>query len=138
MTEEKSKKNFMKGKGWLVVIIALVAGSTIYTGLSDMIKSRREQGKWTTEDRDLLINKCINETGTNGTKYPELTKDYCECSHDKILAKFTKPEYLDLIKRPTEEQIKISLPIFQDCLTESRMQLSKRRNNSDAGWANGC
>jgi len=108
----------MKGKGWLIVIIAVFAGYKIYTGLSDLIKSRREQEQWTAEDRDLLINKCVSETGDNGTKYPELTKDYCECSHDKILAKFTKAEYLELIKKPVAEQVKISLPIFQDCLTE--------------------
>ncbi len=118
MTEEKSKKNFMKGKGWLVVIIALFAGYKIYTGLSDIIKSRREQEKWTTEDRDLLINKCFNEAGNTGVKYPELTTVYCECSHDKIMKNFTKSEYLKLIKKSAEEQIKISLPIFQDCLTE--------------------
>jgi hypothetical protein len=103
---------------WLIVIIALFAGYKIYTGLSEMIKSRREQEQWTSEDRTLLINKCINETGAKGTKYPEFTREYCECSHDKILAKFTKPEYLALIKKSTEDQVKISLPIFQDCLTE--------------------
>ena len=118
MTEGKNNKNFMKGKHWLIAIIILFAGYKIYKGLSDLVKSRRAQEQWTTEDRDLLINKCISETGANGTKYPELTRDYCECSHDKILAKFTKSEYLELIKKPREEQIRIYLPIFKDCLTE--------------------
>jgi hypothetical protein len=115
MTTEERKRNFMKGKGWLVAILAVFFGYHIYTGLNDMIKSREEQ--WTNEDRTLLIDKCIKETGVNGTKYPELTREYCKCSHDKLLDKFTKSEYLELIKKPAEEQIKISLPIFRDCLT---------------------
>jgi hypothetical protein len=115
MTTEKRKGNFMKGKGWLVAIIAIFLGYHFYTRLSDMIKSREEQ--WTSEDRTLLIDKCIKETGVNGTKYPELTREYCKCSHDKLLDKFTKTEYLELIKKPADEQVKISLPIFRDCLT---------------------
>jgi hypothetical protein len=118
MTEGKSKENFMKGKGWLVVIIALFAGYNIYIGLRELIKSRKEKEQWTAFDRDLLINKCFNESGNNGLKYPELTTVYCECSHDKIMKHFTKSEYLEIIKKPTADQIKISLPIFQDCLTE--------------------
>ncbi len=106
------------GKHWLIVIIVLFAGYKIFIGLSDLVESRRAQEQWTTEDRNSLISKCIKETGANGTKYPELTENYCACSIDNILAEFTKPEYLELIKRPIEEQIKISLPTFQECLTE--------------------
>src|SRR5262245_46593274 len=96
----KGREEVMKGKHWLIGVIILFAGYKIYTGLTDLLKSRKELEKWTAEDRDLLINKCIKEAGDNGTKYPELTKDYCECSHDKILARFTKAEYLELIKKP--------------------------------------
>lgn len=108
----------MKGKHWLIVFIILFASYRIYTGLSDMITSRREQEQWTTEDRNILIDKCIRECGANGIKYPELTKAYCKCGNDKVLAKFTKADYLELIKKPADEQIKISLPVFRDCLTE--------------------
>lgn len=127
MTAEKSR-NFMKGKGWLIVIIALIAAYNIYTGVRDLAKSRTEQEQWTAEDRDLLIDKCIKETGPNGIKYPELTRDYCVCSNDKILAKFSKPEYLELIKKPTTEQFNISLPIFKDCLTEYRNAIKQADN----------
>jgi len=121
MTEPK--KNFMTGKHWIIAIIIIVVGYKSYTGLRDMIESQRAREQWTTEDRDLLINKCFNEAGNTGLKYPELTKTYCECSNDKILKHFTKSEYSELMKKPAEEQIKISLPIIQDCLAEYKIAM---------------
>src|SRR6187551_33048 len=91
--DQRKKDKFMKGKHWLIVIIILFAGYRIYTGLSDLAKSRKEQKQWTAEDRDLAIVKCIEGAGESGTKYPELTRDYCTCSYDKMQGKLTKSEY---------------------------------------------
>jgi len=114
---EADESNVIKGKHWLIVIIILfVAGYIVYTRLHDFAKSRKEQKQWTAKDRDLAIVKCIEATGESGTKYPELTRDYCECSYDKILAKLTKSEFLEISKKPTKERTKILSPILQDCL----------------------
>ena len=117
MAQHERKTNFMKGKDWLLVIIALFASYMTYSGLNNMIRSRREQQKWTTDDRELLVYNCFNETGT-GVKYPEVTAVYCRCSSDKLMKRFTKPEYLQLTKLPVERQLKNTVPIVQDCLTE--------------------
>lgn len=105
----------MAGKHWIIVIIILVAGYQLFTGLSDL--TSKESIDWTEEDRTMLIEKCIDETGNDGILYPKIAREYCECGHDLLLSEMTKSEYLKLIKRPTEEQIKIGKPIFQDCLT---------------------
>jgi len=66
----------------------------------------------------MLIENCIRDSKDMAKKYPELTRIYCSCSMDRIMTRFTKLEYLDIIKNPTEEQMTILLPTFQDCLTE--------------------
>ncbi|HEY8935545.1 MAG TPA: hypothetical protein VIM65_10015 [Cyclobacteriaceae bacterium] len=125
MTSEPKKKNFMAGKHWVIVIIILVAGYQIYNGLSDLIESRRAKEQWTNDDYTLLVNKCIQETGDKGVKYYDLTRAYCECSNDKIKAKFSKQQYIEIIKKPTEEQVKILLPVFQDCLTKYQDRINE-------------
>ncbi len=118
----------MSGKHWFIVIIILVAGYGIYNGLNDLLKSSKKHKQWTSNDRVILINKCIEESGPNGIKYPELTKNYCECSNDKIMGKFIKQDYLELINKPTDVQIKILLPIFKDCLTEYQNAIKQATN----------
>ena len=37
-------------------------------------------------------------------KYPDLTKEYCECSTAKIQAEFTQAEYIEITKIGIEEE----------------------------------
>ena len=53
-----------------------------------------------------------------GVKYPELTKEYCNCSTKKVQAAMSKQKYNEVSKKSLSEQADILLPIFQDCLTE--------------------
>ncbi|MEQ9168256.1 MAG: hypothetical protein RLO12_18500 [Fulvivirga sp.] len=117
----------MKGKHWIIAIIIVVAGYQVFTGLSDL--TDKESIEWTEEDRTMLIEKCIKETGNNGILYPEIAREYCECGHDLLLAKFSKSEYLELIKRPTDEQVKLSKPIFQNCLTTYENKLKTQESD---------
>lgn len=125
-------KNFMKGKHWIIVIIIVFAGYQVFTGLRDI--TNKESINWTEEDRTTLIEKCIKETGNNGILYPEIAREYCECSHELLLSKFTKSEYLELINKPTEEQIEISKPIFQNCLTTYENKLNSQESDE---WTEG-
>ncbi len=106
----------MAGKGWIILIIIIVAGFQIYNGLKGFAETNDESDEWTEEDRTLLVEKCIKETGDNGILYPDIARNYCECGHEKLFTKFSKAEYVEIIKKPAEEQIAIAKPVFQDCL----------------------
>jgi hypothetical protein len=121
-------KNFMTGKHWIIIIIILISGISIFEGVIGFRKSGNKVEQWTSEDREILVGKCIKESGRNGLLYPDLTRSYCECSNDKIMLKFSKSEYLMIIKETTEEQLKILYPVFQDCFSvyqDSIRQLKK-------------
>ncbi|MCB0539774.1 MAG: hypothetical protein KDE33_19825 [Bacteroidetes bacterium] len=123
---KESNTNFMTGKYFILAILVIVAGYNIYSGLGDLVSSRNERQKWTDEERSLLVNKCIQEIGEKGVLFPELTKVYCECSNDKMFAHFTKSEYLKILKKPKEEKIRISKPVFQECLTEYQNSIKSK------------
>ncbi len=122
----------MKGKHWIIAIIIVIAGYQVFTGLRDL--TNKESKDWTEEDRTMLIEKCIKETGNNGILYPEIAREYCECSHQLLLTKFTKPEYVELIKKPIDEQVEISKPIVQNCLTTYENKLKSQESDD---WTEG-
>tara|TARA_R110000868_G_scaffold397371_1_gene670035 strand:+ start:173 stop:808 length:636 start_codon:yes stop_codon:yes gene_type:complete len=125
----KSSKNFMAGKHWIIVIIIIVAGYQIYNGLKDIAQSNNGSKEWTEEDRTSLIDKCIKETGNNGILFPDIARKFCECSHELLLAKFSKSEYLEVFKKPKEEQIEISTSVFKDCLTTYQNELKSKESD---------
>ena len=53
-------------------------------------------------------------------KYPDLTKEYCECSTAKIQAEFTQAEYIEITKIGIEEQKQKLLPVFQSCSSDNQ------------------
>jgi hypothetical protein len=108
----------MKNKHWIIVLIIIGSGYGIYTGIRDLLQSQKERQKWTEEDKRILFDNCIRDSKDMAVKYPELTRDYCECSNERIQSRFTKYEYIDIIGKSFSEQTKVLLPVFQDCLTE--------------------
>jgi hypothetical protein len=125
MTTHQQKSNFMAGKHWIIVLIILGAGYGSYSGLRDLLQSQKERQKWTNEDKQILINNCIRDSKDMAVKYPELTKDYCKCSTERIQAKLTKYQYIEIIEKPISEQTKVLLPVFQDCLTEYKNKIKQ-------------
>lgn len=130
MTQQAN--NFMKGKYWIIAIISVVAGYQIFVGLRDLTK--KEDIGWTKEDRSILIDKCIKETGNIGILYPDIVREYCECSNDLLLSEFSKIEYLNLLKKPIEKQMELSQPIFQSCLTTYEDKLESQKSDQ---WTEG-
>lgn len=59
-------------------------------------------------------------------KYPDLTKEYCKCSTEKIQAKFTQSEYIEISKMSIDNQTKKLLPVFQSCLTEYQAKIKAK------------
>jgi hypothetical protein len=125
--QHEGKKNFMSGKHWIIVLIILGSGYGIFAGTKDLLQSQKERDKSTDADKKVLIKNCIQDSKDMALKYPDLTRNYCDCSNERILSRFTKNEYIEIIGKSIDEQKTILLPVFQDCLTEYQ------RNIKEAG-----
>jgi hypothetical protein len=125
MTLQSDKRNFMAGKHWIIGLIILGSSYGIYTGVRDLRQSQKVKEKWTDADRKVLVENCIRDSKGMAIKYPDLTKDYCDCSNDRILSRFTKAEYIDIIGKSIDEQKPILLPVFQDCLTDYQNKIKE-------------
>ncbi len=110
----------MSGKHWIIVLIILISGYGIYSGIKD--KNQR----WTAESAKILTDKCISDSNEMSENYPELTHEYCKCSTEKIQAKFTQSEYIEITEMSIENQTKKLLPVFQSCLTEYQTKIKNR------------
>ena len=112
------------------VVLILRGGYTLLNPTPDRYKmgSIKEMSRWTSDARNILITNCNRDAGPKAKIYPIETNEYCECSTDKIMEAFTQKEYEVILQRPQEEQLKLLLPVFQDCLTELR----KRTDSIDS------
>ncbi len=117
----------MKGKGWLVFLIALASAYGIFNGISQLKQSQKEREarqQWNESDRQILIANCIRDSKGNGVKYADLTREYCDCSMNRIMSRLTKSEYVDVTGESIDDQKTILMPIFQDCLTEYQKKIN--------------
>ncbi|UPK69834.1 hypothetical protein [Chitinophaga filiformis] len=65
----------------------------------------------------------MRDAGATATNYPQITKEYCDCSADKIMKAMTKDQYVKSVSKPLEDQVKEVLLIFQDCVNELRHRI---------------
>ena len=110
----------MSGKHWIIVLIILISGYGIYSGIKD---KKSQNGRWTKESAKILTDKCIADSNEMAKKYPDLTYKYCKCSTEKIQSQFTQSEYIEITKMSIESQTKKLLPVFQSCLTEYQSKI---------------
>ncbi|WP_179317583.1 hypothetical protein [Winogradskyella undariae] len=117
---EPIKKNFMPGKHWIIVLIILISGYGIYSGIKD--KNQR----WTAESSKILTDKCVSDSKEMAENHPELTHEYCKCSTEKIQAEFTQSKYIEITKMSIENQRKKLWAVFQNCLTEYQVKIKAK------------
>jgi len=99
----------------------------IFIGVRDTFKEREKSNiEWTKEDRELLIKNCKEGSKSTGIKYPQITKDYCECAMDKLMKSISKENYKDYLAKPQDQWDKEVKPLYQDCINE----LNQRIDNS--------
>jgi hypothetical protein len=88
-----------------------------------MTAKKKEKESWNKEDTKVLVDRCILDSKEMAEKYPELTKEYCDCSMKQIQASMTKAKYIETTKKSIDEQKEILLPLFQNCLTEYQTKI---------------
>jgi hypothetical protein len=79
-----------------------------------------------------FLSGCMRDSKDMAVKYPELTLHYCECSIERIQSRFTKGEYTDIIRQTMDEQAKVLMPVFQDCLTDYQNKIKERSDSTDS------
>lgn len=130
---EKSLEKF----GTFIKVCSIIL---IINGSYDLIKrdsdrykvgNEKKNTEWTSEDREILLKNCMRDAGPTATNYPEITKEYCNCSTEKIMKAMTKEQYAKSLLKPQDEQIKEVLPIFQDCLTELKQRIDSVKNSNE-------
>ncbi len=140
---EEQKERYEKSLEKFGILMKICSVILILNGSYDLIKRDPERysvgnknSEWTSEDRAILIKNCMRDAGPTATNYPQITKEYCDCSMDKIMKAMTKEQYEQSLSKPQEEQIKEVLPLFQDCVDKLKQHIdSVDRQNS--GQKNG-
>ena len=105
------------------VILILKGSYDLINPDPDRYRVGNRNSEWTAEDRAILIKNCMREAGPTAANYPQITKEYCDCSMDKIMKAMTKDQYEKNLTKPQEEQIKEVLPLFQDCVDELKQRI---------------
>jgi len=125
-----SKEGQQASSIWLKIIAVACFASGLYTLIfSKPNDYRLLKDRWEDDDRAIMIEKCLQETHEMAQQHPEIMRAYCECSVDAEVDHFSKSEYLELIKKPNEERVKIELPVFKHCLDEMQGKLQTKREN---------
>jgi hypothetical protein len=122
-TEEQKMKfdNWAKKYGTITkigsIIMILSGGYDLIVRDTNRYKVDSITRQWTSQDREVLVNNCMRDSKETGSNYPEITREYCECSMDKIIGAITIEEYEASLEKSIEEQKKEIMPLFKDCLT---------------------
>jgi hypothetical protein len=103
----------------------------LYGGYSLLIKdsssmyigNQKSFRKWTLEDKQNLINRCMIDAQISAVNYPEITKEYCECSMSRIIDSLSYDEYQESLKKSQKDQMDLIMPIIKDCLNEYKFRL---------------
>lgn len=132
---KEEKKRYEKSLEKFGTVMQICSVILILNGSYDLIKGNAERYKigntnseWTSEDRTILIENCIRDSGSNAINYLQITQEYCDCSMNNIMNAMTKEQYLKSLTKPQEEQLNEVLPLFQDCLDEFRQRIDSLEN----------
>lgn len=82
-----------------------------------------EELNWSNADKMFLTKQCIDEAGENAEKFSDFTKEYCECSTEKITKALNKKKYIEKNELPIDQKMKEIFPLFESCLNEYNLKI---------------
>lgn len=130
MTNNNSteKGGFIKSNPWIIIPILLIIGFIFFNDLKEFLSEKKQQTVWQESDAREMVKNCILETKELGKKYPEMTKEYCDCSVRQIKAKFSKEEYNNTLELSIEKQVEITMPVIESCLNEFQNKIKSKES----------
>src|SRR5258706_6082461 len=120
---QQSGTTWIKKRG-IAIPLAFVLFLNGGYGLYNPDSGRYNIGRhtWTSDDRQMLIGKCLQETSVMAQKHPQIMKDYCECGVDRTMKALSYEEYIQSLNKSDKDRIKEGMPIIKYCYN-----LMKRR-----------
>ena len=148
-TEEQSLKydNWLEKFGTMMKIISVILTIKGAYGLiwanpdTYKLSSAIESNGWRKNSREILVEKCMKDSGPTAINYPKVGKEYCECSIDKIMSNYSEEQYLSISQKSQDIQQKELMPKFQGCVDAlkrridstdrimKRIELEKQKRN---------
>jgi len=117
------------------ILIRLFSIYLILNGSYDLIvrdtnryRIVNENNKWTEEDREGMIKACLIGADENTKKYHKFMQEYSESTTDKIMKAMTRVHYMELSKKPKEEQLKEYMPLINEDLKLLRHRIDSVEN----------
>lgn len=120
----QSGVKWINNKNIIIPLGLILIGNGLYD-LANPGSGRYNIGNdhWTADKKKTLVETCLRDASTTAEKHPEIMKTYCECSVQKVTEKQKYSEYIDNLKKPQDEQMKIIMPIIKDCYDIMRTQI---------------
>lgn len=85
--------------------------------------------EWKKADSIGYVEGCLRSAQSMSLQYPEITKNYCNCTFEKVKENFSYLEYIELSKLSSVEQTNILNPIIESCSKDAQEEI-KVFNNS--------
>jgi hypothetical protein len=132
-TTEKEKERMERWHEKFGTFLKIASFLLIINGAYDLIANNQdryrigntEKTEWAEWDRQELIERCVREAGTTANIYPAITREYCECSIDKIMTTMSYMEYVENSEKPTDEQLSEIMPLIQSCTDELNRRIEE-------------
>jgi hypothetical protein len=130
--QENDSAKWTKNKVIIVPLALILIIRGIYS-LVDNNSGRYDIGikterQWTSEDKETLVKACLRDAGQNSIMYPETMREYCDCSFDKIMSKFSYTEYVSSLNKTIAEQKKLMMPLIQVCYDSMTIEVEREKN----------
>jgi hypothetical protein len=129
LRKSETRRIESKRKRWILVVFgALISMTGLYIiiGGDDVqyqsVGKRPMPADWTPDMRNSLIEECMEGAAETAAEYPDIVREYCECSADTVMHAMTYEDYRRYSKLSDEEQEKIFRPLSEDCQMLARLK----------------
>lgn len=103
----------------ITTILSILMIVLIATNFIDLVKIGKGKREWTEQKRKDLFERTQKEFSIQFpefSEYPEIIKDYLNCTVDKVSEKYSYDEYYEISLMSEEKKAQVLLPIFQSCI----------------------
>jgi len=93
----------------------IALGVMILVVILIVVKVIANRTVWEEGDREAMVNDCIEDLAGRSVRFPKQSQEYCECTTDAMMKKFSKVQYLEADSKSDAEKKEEMLPVILDC-----------------------